>query len=75
MLGELFEGMMHSTPQGFVGVGLIFIYFVVIFSTAIYRVKKVNISIIRILISDTPSFGVSYKYVYKEKDRHVLAIT
>ena len=40
MLGELFEGMMHSTPQGFVGVGLIFIYFVVIFSTAIYRVKK-----------------------------------
>ncbi|MEZ0575939.1 hypothetical protein [Halodesulfovibrio aestuarii] len=40
MLGELFEGMMHSTPQGFVGVGLIFIYFVVICSTAVYRIKK-----------------------------------
>ncbi len=40
MVTELFENMMHSTPQGFVGVGLIFFYFVVIVSAAFYRIKK-----------------------------------
>lgn len=40
MVAELFENMMHSTPQGFVGVSLIFIYFVIIVSTAFYRIKK-----------------------------------
>ncbi|GFM37111.1 hypothetical protein [Desulfovibrio psychrotolerans] len=40
MLAELFDNMMHSTPQGFVGVSLIFIYFVFIVSAAFYRIKK-----------------------------------
>lgn len=40
MLAELWSNMMHSTPQGFVGVGLIGVYFVVIVSVALYRVKK-----------------------------------
>ena len=40
MLAELWHNMMHSTPQGVVGVGLIGIYFVVIVSTAFYRIKK-----------------------------------
>ncbi|UZP69039.1 hypothetical protein N1030_08750 [Desulfovibrio mangrovi] len=40
MVAELFANMMHSTPQGMVGVSLIFIYFVIIVSTAFYRIKK-----------------------------------
>lgn len=40
MFEVLFENAMHSTPQGFVGVSLIAIYFCVILSTAIYRIRK-----------------------------------
>ncbi|AEL79448.1 hypothetical protein Dde_4042 [Oleidesulfovibrio alaskensis G20] len=40
MLTELFHNMMHSTPQGFVGVSLIFIYFAIILYTAFYRIRK-----------------------------------
>ena len=40
MLSHLFESAMHSTPQGFVGVGIIFIYFIVMMSAIIYRIKK-----------------------------------
>lgn len=40
MISELFNNMMHSTPQGFVGVGLIGIYFCVIVTTAFYRIGK-----------------------------------
>ncbi len=39
-MNELFESVMQSTPQGFVGVGLILIYFTVMVSTIIYRIKK-----------------------------------
>ena len=34
MFNELVSNAMHSTPQGFVGVSLIFV------STAFYRIKK-----------------------------------
>ena len=40
MLLELFNNAMHSTPQGFLGVGLIYIYFCVILGTAFYRIKN-----------------------------------
>ncbi len=40
MLCELVENALHSTPQGFVGVSLIFFYFALIVCTAIYRSKK-----------------------------------
>lgn len=40
MLAELWADMMHSTPQGMVGVSLIAIYFAIIVSTAFYRIKK-----------------------------------
>ncbi len=36
----LFTSAMHSTPQGFVGVGCIFIYFIVMICAIIYRVKR-----------------------------------
>ena len=40
MFSHLIESAMHSTPQGFVGVSLIFVYFCVIVATAFYRIKK-----------------------------------
>jgi hypothetical protein len=40
MLAELWNNMMHSTPQGFVGVSAIFIYMGIILVTAFYRIKK-----------------------------------
>jgi hypothetical protein len=40
MLNELIENAMHSTTQGFIGVSLIGIYFVLICCVAIYRVHK-----------------------------------
>ena len=40
MFNELVSNAMHSTPQGFVGVSLIFVYFCVIVATAFYRIKK-----------------------------------
>ena len=39
-MGELITSAMHSTPQGFVGVGCIFIYFIVMICAIIYRVKR-----------------------------------
>ncbi len=39
-MGELITSAMHSTPQGFVGVGCIFIYFVVMICAIIYRVRR-----------------------------------
>ncbi len=40
MLSELISNAMHSTPQGFVGVGLIFIYFAIIVGAALWRIKR-----------------------------------
>ncbi|MEG6506562.1 hypothetical protein ACR4XJ_09245 [Nitratidesulfovibrio sp. D1] len=40
MLNELIQNAMHSTPQGFVGVSLIAIYFCVIVAAAFYRIGK-----------------------------------
>ncbi len=40
MFSELVNNAMHSTPQGFLGVGLIFFYFVLIVLAALYRIKK-----------------------------------
>lgn len=42
MFGELIRSAMHSTPQGFVGVGLIFLYFVIMMCAIIYRIKKAD---------------------------------
>ena len=42
MLSELFADMMKSTPQGFVGVGLIAVYFVIILGTAVTRIVKAD---------------------------------
>ncbi|SHN69552.1 hypothetical protein [Desulfovibrio litoralis] len=41
-LNELISNAMHSTTQGFVGVGLIFVYFCVIVGVAFYRIKKAD---------------------------------
>jgi hypothetical protein len=40
MLNELIQNAMHSSPQGFLGVSLIAIYFCVIVATAFYRIGK-----------------------------------
>ena len=40
MAVELFNNALHSTLQGFVGVGLISIYFVLILAVAIMRIKR-----------------------------------
>lgn len=40
MITELISNAMHSSAQGFVGVGCIFVYFVVMISAIIYRVKR-----------------------------------
>lgn len=39
-ISELISGMMSATPQGFVGVGLIFIYFVIILASAAMRIRR-----------------------------------
>ena len=39
---ELVNNAMHSSPQGFVGVSLIGIYFVIIVGVAFYRIKKAD---------------------------------
>ena len=39
-MGELISSALHSTPQGFVGVGCIFVYFAVMITAIIYRVKR-----------------------------------
>lgn len=39
-IAELVDGMMHSTPQGFVGVGLIFIYFIIMMSAVVMRIRR-----------------------------------
>ena len=40
MITELINNAMHSTPQGFLGVGLIFFYFVLIVGAAAMRIMK-----------------------------------
>lgn len=40
MIHDLIMNALHSTPQGFVGVILIFLYFFVIIGVALYRIKK-----------------------------------
>ncbi len=40
MITELISNAMHSTPQGFVGVSIIFIYFAVMMAAIVYRIKK-----------------------------------
>lgn len=39
-ISELVSSMLHSTPQGFVGVSLIFIYFVIMMSAVAMRIKR-----------------------------------
>ena len=39
-MGELISSAMHSSAQGFVGVGCIFIYFAVMLSAIVDRVKR-----------------------------------
>lgn len=39
-ISELVGSMSHATPQGFVGVGLIFIYFAVMMGGVAYRIKR-----------------------------------
>lgn len=39
-ISELWNNMMHSTPQGFVGGGLIALYFFTIVFSAFYRIRK-----------------------------------
>jgi hypothetical protein len=39
-VSELTGSMLHSTPQGFVGVGLIFFYFVVMLGGVALRIKR-----------------------------------
>lgn len=40
MAAELFNNALHSTAQGFVGVGLISVYFVLILATSIMRIRR-----------------------------------
>ena len=40
MLSQLVANAMHSTPQGFVGVSLIFLDFCLIVVTSFARIKK-----------------------------------
>lgn len=40
MFSTLIHSAMQSTPQGFVGVSLIFLYFIVMMCAIIYRIKK-----------------------------------
>ncbi len=42
ILTELWGNMMHSTPQAFLGVPAIFIYFSIIVVTAAYRIRKAD---------------------------------
>ena len=40
MLSELIHSALHSTPQGYLGVGLIFFYMCLIVGTAVVRIKQ-----------------------------------
>lgn len=40
MFSTLIHSAMQSTPQGFVGVSLIFLYFIVMMCAIVYRIKK-----------------------------------
>lgn len=40
MLEYFINGIAHATPQGYVGVTLILVYFAVMMSAVIYRIKK-----------------------------------
>lgn len=39
-ISELVTEMMHSTPQGFVGVSLIFIYFAIMMAAVAMRIRR-----------------------------------
>lgn len=39
-ISELVGNMLHSTPQGFVGVGLIFIYFAIMMAAVAMRIHR-----------------------------------
>lgn len=39
-ISELISNMMGSTPQGFVGVGLIFVYFAIMMAAIAMRIKR-----------------------------------
>lgn len=41
-MGTLISNALHSTPQGFVGVTLIFVYFAVMLAAIVYRIKKAD---------------------------------
>ncbi|MDR2727169.1 MAG: hypothetical protein LBC10_04165 [Deltaproteobacteria bacterium] len=40
MIMELVSNALHATPQGFLGVSLIGVYFVVIVAAAVYRIRQ-----------------------------------
>ena len=42
MILDLFCNAMKSTPQGFLGVALIGVYFVIIVAVAIYRIRQAD---------------------------------
>ena len=39
-LAYFFNSVIHATPQGYVGVSIIFIYFTVMLAAIAYRIKK-----------------------------------
>ena len=39
-LTQLFSSAMHSSAQGFVGVGCIWVYFIVMICAIVYRVRR-----------------------------------
>lgn len=39
-ISELVSNMTQSTPQGFVGVSLIFIYFAIMMAAVVYRIRR-----------------------------------
>lgn len=39
-ISELVSNMAQSTPQGFVGVSLIFIYFAIMMAAVVYRIRR-----------------------------------
>lgn len=41
-ISELVGSMLHSTPQGFVGVGLIFVYFAIMVAAIAMRIKRAD---------------------------------
>ena len=40
IIHQLIDNALHSTPQGYLGVSLIFIYMAIIVGTAVYRIYQ-----------------------------------